>query len=121
MIIPAAAEALAAGDMQRFGTLVDASQTEAERLLGNQVPETIGLARSARTLGAAAASAFGAGFGGSVWAMVRAEHAGEFERQWAAWYDTKFPGAEHARFFSTRPGPPALRLEIPDPAGEEGH
>jgi galactokinase len=112
-IIPAATGALAEGDLGRFGALVDRSQLGAERLLGNQVPETIGLVKSARTLGAVAASAFGAGFGGSVWAMVPAERAPDFERQWAEWYTGRFPAAENARFFTTRPGPSALRLDIP--------
>ena len=51
-------------------SLVDQSQAATEQLLGNQVPETVWLAREARGLGAIAASAFGAGFGGSVWALV---------------------------------------------------
>ena len=62
--------------MAAFGDLVDRSQQLAERRLGNQVPETIELARSARELGARAASAFGAGFGGSVWALVSRADAG---------------------------------------------
>ena len=70
-IIPEAADALACGDMETFGRLVDMSQALAETLLGNQVPETIFLARTARELGASAASAFGAGFGGSVWIVAR--------------------------------------------------
>jgi galactokinase len=111
-IIPAATDALAGGDLGRFGTLVDRSQLGAEKLLGNQVPETIALVNSARTLGAAAASAFGAGFGGSVWALVPAERAPEFERQWAGWYSGQFPAIENVLFFSTRPGPSALRFDI---------
>ena len=70
-IIPAAGDALERGDLRTLGELVDRSQRGAELLLGNQVPETFHLARSARSLGAVAASAFGAGFGGSVWALVR--------------------------------------------------
>lgn len=111
-IIPAAVDALAAGNLPRFGSLVDRSQQGAENLLRNQVPETIALARSARMLGAAAASAFGAGFGGSVWALVPADRAAEFERRWASGYQAHFPSAERARFFTTRPGPAALRLEM---------
>ena len=113
VIIPSATDALAAGDLDQFGRLVDRSQQGAENLLGNQVPETIALVRSARNLGAAAASAFGAGFGGSVWALVQASQAAEFERRWAAEFHDRFPAAEHARFFSTRPGPAALRLTAP--------
>ncbi len=50
--------------------MAERSQEAAERWLGNQIPETIALARLARHVGATAASAFGAGFGGSVWALV---------------------------------------------------
>lgn len=72
-LIPAAAAALRRNDstgLSDLGSIVDRSQDAAERFLGNQVPETIDLARSARELGAVAASAFGAGFGGSVWALM---------------------------------------------------
>jgi len=62
VIIPAVGEALVRNDLVALGELVDESQRGAERLLGNQIPETIALASSARELGATAASAFGAGF-----------------------------------------------------------
>lgn len=81
-LIPAALDALAAGDVKAFGELADRSQRGAEGLLGNQVAETIALQRRARALGAAAASAFGAGFGGSVWAMVERERAERFADEW---------------------------------------
>jgi galactokinase len=110
-IVPAAGDALAAGDLTRFGTLVDRSQYLAERLLGNQVPETAALAASARDLGAAAASAFGAGFGGSVWALVSEEAAGEFIDRWRSGYAAAFPAAaRNAAFLSTRPGPAAQEM-----------
>ena len=70
VLVPAAAEAFESGDATALGDIAARSQTGAERLLGNQIPETIGLVASARALGALAASAFGAGFGGSVWALV---------------------------------------------------
>lgn len=110
-IIPAASEALARGDLATFGALTDRSQELAERLLGNQVPETVHLARSAREFGAAAASAFGAGFGGSVWALVSDGEAEGFVERWRADYLARFP--EHgpdARFFTTRAGPPLARI-----------
>ncbi len=81
-LIPSALDALDAGDLGAFGEIVDRSQRGAEELLGNQVPETIELQRRARTLGAAAASAFGAGFGGSVWALVENERAPVFAAEW---------------------------------------
>jgi galactokinase len=114
-IIPAATHALASGDLMRFGELVDRSQLGAEKLLENQVPETVELARSARLLDAAAASAFGAGFGGSVWAMVPEGLASEFERRWASRFRKKFPASCQQGFFTTRPGPPGMRLDTQSP------
>ncbi|HOQ61704.1 MAG TPA: hypothetical protein PKZ08_13850, partial [Vicinamibacterales bacterium] len=100
------------GDLARFGALVDRSQEAAERWLGNQIPETVTLAREARRLGAAAASAFGGGFGGSVWALVPRDRAGSFAREWHAAYRERFPGpASCARFFETSAGPSAMRIE----------
>jgi galactokinase len=103
-----AGDALTRGDLDRLGGLVDGSQAGAEQLLGNQVTETIALAHDARELGAVAASAFGAGFGGSVYALVRANEARDFERRWAERYLAKFPERrELAAFFATGAGPPA--------------
>jgi galactokinase len=110
-LVPAAAAALAAGAPSALGRLADRSQAGAERALGNQIPETLHLQRAARRLGALAASAFGAGFGGSVWALLPAERAAAFREAWAADYLTRFP--EHqagARWLITAPGPGALRL-----------
>jgi galactokinase len=110
-LVSAVAEALARADLRRAGDLVDQSQRQAELWLGNQIPQTIALARSARELGAAAASAFGAGFGGSVWALVKADSAADFSSRWMATYSDLFPQtAGAARFFSTRPGPSLMRL-----------
>lgn len=105
-IVPQAAEALARGSFECLGALVDRSQSLAETCLANQVPETIALARSARQLGAFAASAFGAGFGGSVWALVQADRAEEFRQSWASQYHQRFPARREAScFFIARPGP----------------
>lgn len=110
-IIPTAGDALERGDLATLGALVDRSQRGAEHLLGNQVPETFHLARSARSLGAAAASAFGAGFGGSVWALVRRDDVERFERCWRESYATRFPEhTDRATFFVTTAGPAAMRL-----------
>ena len=110
-IIPAAWEAFARGDLREFGRQVDRSQAGAEAGLENQVPETIALARTARALGADAASAFGAGFGGSVWALVNAAEAERFGREWLAAYAGQFPGAaRRAEVIVTRPSAGAVRL-----------
>ena len=110
-IQPAAGDALAAHDWKTFGRLVDRSQRGAEELLGNQTEELSYLASTARTAGALAASAFGAGFGGSVWALIEAPNADAFLTAWAAGYRTRFPGpASKAAYFVTRPGPTALQI-----------
>jgi len=113
MTIPSVVEAIARQDWESVGALVARSQHDAEYLLGNQIPETIALARSARELGAVAASAFGAGFGGSVWALVRAQDVEVFKTGWEARYREEFPAAAlRAQFFASRPGPAATRLEM---------
>lgn len=110
-IVPAVAQALAVGDVDRIGPLIDLSQEGAERCLGNQIPETIALTRLARELGAPAASAFGAGFGGSVWAMVKSDYAETFLAEWSERYQSKFPhAAKTSAFFLTCAGPPMFEL-----------
>ncbi len=112
-IIPAAGDALAAGNIEKFGTLVDRSQDLTENLLRNQIPETVFLARSAREAGAAAASAFGAGFGGSVWALVKKDGSEEFLKDWTQRYSKQFSAASaDASFFLTSAGPAASELQI---------
>jgi len=110
-LVPEAGDALERGDLEALGELVDRSQRGAELLLGNQVSETVHLARSARALGATAASAFGAGFGGSVWALVGRPVAEQFAESWKAEYAARFPErASGAVFFVTAAGPAAMRL-----------
>lgn len=104
-IIPAARRAWFSQNLGDFALQVDRSQRLAEQLLGNQVAETVALARLAREKGAIAASAFGAGFGGSVWAMISRDDAEQFLHSWQCSYVAAFPQhADHARFFLTRPG-----------------
>jgi len=110
-LIPRAGDALSGGDLSELGALVDRSQAGAERQLRNQIDETIWLVRDARSSGAIAASAFGAGFGGAVWALVCATDAEKLCAKWADGYAVRFPAAaRHADFFVTRAGPPATRL-----------
>ena len=110
-IIPAAMAALDGGDVKSFGAAVDRSQELGARLLGNQVPETVDLAALAREEGAVAASAFGAGFGGSVWALVEERESQSFSQRWRSAYLARFPShSERARFFVTAAGPAAFRL-----------
>jgi galactokinase len=111
VLVPAVSDWLAKDDVVPIGELVDRSQELAEKCLENQVPETIALQRAARSLGAAAASAFGGGFGGSVWAVVPTEEADAFRKRWGETYAAAFPNpTERSRFFATQPGPAVVRL-----------
>ena len=107
-LIPGVVKALGAGDLTAVGDHVAASQRLAETHLGNQVPETMHLAASARDVGAVAASAFGAGFGGAVWALVDRAQADDFVAAWRRSYAEAFPArAARARFVVTEAADPA--------------
>ena len=104
-------QAVRDGDLAAFGQIVDRSQYYSEHYLGNQVPETVYLQASARRLGASAASAFGAGFGGSVWALVPSAQAEDFAQRWLGDYRQAYPEpGQRAAALVTRPGPSAHRL-----------
>jgi galactokinase len=93
-----AVEAFTRGDVEAVTELAHASQHDAEYLLGNQIPATIDLAAAARRAGAFASCSFGAGFGGSVWALVERAAAPGFATRWR-------PDA-----FLAQPGPAMLEL-----------
>lgn len=103
-LIPAAVAALEDGDLDVLGRLVERSQRNARDNLGNQVRETIRMQALARDLGAQAASSFGAGFGGSVWALAPTADADDFATAWLERYSAEFPEvAERATTLITRP------------------
>ena len=99
-----AVRALREGDTATLTGLAQESQHDAEQLLRNQTPETSALVEIARSIGAFAASSFGAGFGGSVWALVGKDEATSFLSRWLSEYRSRFPGRE-ATAFEARPGP----------------
>ena len=105
--VPDALAAFDREDAARLGPIAAASQRDAEALLGNQIAETAALAKSAVAWGAFAASSFGAGFGGSVWALVEAELAEEFAKNWVRAVRPAAPGVEA---FIATPGPPLAEL-----------
>jgi galactokinase len=112
VLVPGAAACIERADAAALGPIVARSQELAETRLGNQVPQTAALARLARAQGAFAASGFGAGFGGSVWALVEADGAAAFLDRWQNAYRSAFPGnSEGAAFFLSRPGTPAIEIE----------
>jgi len=78
----------------------------AEQALQNQVPQTVWLAAHARDFGAAAATAFGAGFGGAVWALVTEGDADAFAASWLTAF-AAVPGASSARHERARVMTPA--------------
>ncbi|MBP6774476.1 MAG: hypothetical protein KA154_15880 [Gemmatimonadaceae bacterium] len=107
--VPAAADALDAGRLDSFAEVVARSQHGAELALENQITETVRLCSLARELGAVASSAFGAGFGGSVWAMLPDAHAERFASRWRDRYVKLFPNVAHrAQVFTTHPSAPAF-------------
>jgi galactokinase len=110
-IVPGARAALARGDLRAFAEHVRRSQHHAEESLLNQIPETVGLVEGALAHGAVAASAFGAGFGGSVWALVSEDRADTFVASWKADYGAAFSEHGDAEFFVTPAAGPAERLE----------
>jgi galactokinase len=102
-LVPAAAMALTVGDMPGFAAAVAHSQTLAENLLGNQVPETSALVALAMEHGGLASSAFGAGFGGAVWALIPECDQAAFATGWLAAYHQRFP-LRRATVHRIRPG-----------------
>jgi galactokinase len=80
------------------------SQRHAETELGTCVAQTEFLPRAALELGAIGSTTFGAGFGGSVYALVPAADAHGFVQRWREAYAARFPAeADLATFFITRP------------------
>jgi galactokinase len=96
--IPEAMRAFERADKETLSRLSRESQSDAERLLGNQIPQTVALASSARKAGAFAACSFGAGFGGAVWALVESASAAHFCKKWGR------------DAYAIRPGPPLTDL-----------
>jgi galactokinase len=110
--IPRALDAIDRADRTRLGDLAVSSQREAEVLLGNQIPQTVTLARLAREQGAIGASSFGAGFGGSVWAIADADDAVAFAQRWRKAYLAATPGIADVPWFVARPAPAVTELPI---------
>lgn len=96
--VPRALQAFRHGDAEMLRAIAAASQTDSAELLRNQVQETVVLARRALECGAFAARSFGAGFGGSVWALVQGDHAEWFAPSW------------HPAAFRAQPGPSVMDL-----------
>ena len=109
ILVPDGARLIAAAD-PGMGEVLERSQELADRGLRNQVPQTRLMVSLAREAGAIGASSFGAGWGGSVYALVPADDAEDFAPQWLQTYRDRAPEAERAATIVTKPGPGACRL-----------
>jgi galactokinase len=109
-LIPAAGNALQQRALDMLAATVDQSMRNAVAMLHNQIDETVFLAHRARELGAVAASAFGAGFGGSVWALAHATESTRLAEQLMREYRHRFPRHEAAEAFVTSAAPAAQRI-----------
>lgn len=109
-LVDSAFEALEARDVDGFADAANRSAERGAELLENQLPETLALTALARELGAPAASPFGGGFGGAVWALVREADADGFLVAWEERYRTRFPERDAAEFFATDAAAPAEGL-----------
>jgi galactokinase len=108
--VPAALSAFQDADVERLQDLAAGSQRDAERWLGNQIPETSALVTLAREAGAFAATSFGAGFGGSIWALATSAEATVVEERTVGRYRTRYPATGQVASFTARPGPALLDL-----------
>jgi galactokinase len=110
--VPLALAAFGKGSRPLLSDLARDSQEDAELLLQNQTEETSALARMATERGAFAATSFGAGFGGSVWALVDAADAHAFGARWLAAYKARHPQLNQAEYFVAVPGPSVIEIGV---------
>lgn len=102
--LPGAVQALLWRRAERWGQWLNASHDASRRWLRNIAPQVHFLQRMALRLGAWGASGFGAGFGGSVYAVVERQKAEEFLQRWSEAYAKQFPqAAAQAVFFLASP------------------
>ena len=102
--VPLALSAFQTADVERVQTLSSDSQRDSETLLDNQVPQTIALTQLALRAGAFASRSFGAGFGGSVWALIERGRSQTFAHDWLNAYTERFPD-HRAIGFAASPAP----------------
>eukprot|EP00927_Polykrikos_kofoidii_P019582 TRINITY_DN1916_c0_g1_i7.p1 TRINITY_DN1916_c0_g1~~TRINITY_DN1916_c0_g1_i7.p1 ORF type:complete len:520 (-),score=98.67 TRINITY_DN1916_c0_g1_i7:235-1794(-) len=111
VLVPKLAKALKDRDFPEIKNASSESHKKTVQNLRNTIPETAWLPQHALNLGAVGASAFGAGFGGSCWAIVRKIEAKSFLEKWKDAYLTKFPRwQESSLFFQMNTGPGAFQL-----------
>ena len=111
LFIPRGVTALVARDGGAFGETISASHEASARFLANIVEEIDWLRRSAVGHGAWGASGFGAGFGGSAYAVLPASGAPAFLERWREGYLERFPERDRESWFLlTRPASGLVEL-----------
>jgi galactokinase len=113
--VPEAMRAFDACDEHEIGRIAVASQEDSRTLLRNQVDETLVLSRLALERGAIGARSFGAGFGGSVWAIVTGQRttAEKCARRGLDEYRIAKPDRKSVAFIA-RPAPGVVELPALD-------
>ena len=109
VLVPAGARLITAAD-PGVGEVLQHSQELADQGLRNQVPQTRLMVSLAREMGAVGASSFGAGWGGSVYALVPTDDAEDFASQWLQAYRDREQETELSSTIVTRPGTGACRM-----------
>jgi galactokinase len=110
--VDAAVDAFGGASADRLGDLAHASQQDADLLLLNQVDETRVLAALALESGAFAATSFGAGFGGSVWALAPAADVHAIGARWVEAYQARVSRVGRVEWFVARPGGGLVELPV---------
>ena len=103
-------DAIGRADEAAAGELAAASQRDAAELLGNQIEETNRLVSFAIGAGAFAATSFGAGFGGSVWALAHAGAAARVAGTWRRRYLDATRDVRDVEWFIATPSPGTIEL-----------
>jgi galactokinase len=102
-------------DMAGYGELINQSHDLSRKYLKNIVPEVDFLQKSANELGALGATGFGAGFGGSCYAVIRASQHDVFIEGWRRKYAAKYPQFKSRAQFDVYPACSGCSWEIIEP------
>lgn len=94
-----AVSALVDRDISDFGKLINESHDLSKKYLRNIVAEVDWLQQSANELGALGATGFGAGFGGSCYAVIPEDQLDVFILKWKEKYVQKYPQYRDAAGF----------------------
>ena len=102
-LIGRAVEHLKVGEYASVGELINESHELSKRCLGNIVEEVDWLHEKANGLDAYGATGFGAGFGGSCYAMVDRKKSEEFISRWKDSYLKRYPRYSNVTRFDIYP------------------